>query len=428
MLTTISGSKPADRSKSLFSQFDPLARKSEFIARASSRFSASGFVLALLTAVITGKGSFNQLAMNLGQSEVKSMSRQALWSRVNTRAVSFLLLVVGKALAQRWSTQNAVDSSCFTRILIQDSSQAKLPKCNAKEFPAHGNGTGKTAGCKSDFAFDLLTGEPVLQSLQLATTQDRDLGKDLVDLVSKGDLVLRDMGYFSIDEFGRIAARHAHWLSRVPVSVTLSDEKGDKIEALLRRTKLKKIDMDVFVGTVGFLARLVAVRAPKALAAQRRRDRRKQAKDYGKTPNQDALVRDGWHIMITNIEDEQMEWEKLFSLYAVRWKIEITFRAWKQSAHSVQALKRRSNACHLQVLMLASLLLLILTMKVAALCQCRHRDVPLSIEKIAVSLSTHLLTLSTLQDFCSYNPDPRHISMGKRQRQTLQEIALQALS
>ena len=428
MSKTISGSKLADCSKSLFAQLDSLARKSKLVVRHSPRFSASGFTLALLKAVIIGKASFTQLASNLGRAEIKSGSRQALWARINNRAVSFLLLTVFRALSQRWGSQAVVVSSVFTRILIEDSSQAKLPKSNAEEFPAHGNGKGSTAGCKCDLAFDLLTGEPVLQSLHLATTQDRDLGKDLVDLVQKGDLVLRDMGYFSLDEFGRIESRGAFWLSRVPVSVKISDPQGRSIESILRRSKLKRIEAEVLVGTALFPARFVAVRATPQLAGQRRRERRQKAREIGKQPCKDALLRDGWHLMITNVQSDQMGTQQLFDLYATRWQIEITFRAWKQSTYLTEALNRRSNPFHLQALMLAAFLLLILTMKTASLLQCTYQDIALSIEKLAINLTSFILELNSLQRFCAYKPDPRHLAMDTRSRQSLQETTLLALS
>ena len=61
--------------KRLLNQLDPLARKSGFIVRKTKGFSASGFVLSLMKSVISGKASFNQLAVNLGLSESKSISR-----------------------------------------------------------------------------------------------------------------------------------------------------------------------------------------------------------------------------------------------------------------------------------------------------------------------------------------------------------------
>ena len=62
---------------------------------------------------------------------------------------------------------------------------------------------------------------------------------------------------------------------------------------------------------------------------------------------------------------EKMDGDDLFKLYSVRWQIEITFRAWKQSASFVEALKRRSNQDHLEALMYAGMLLLVLTLHVS---------------------------------------------------------------
>lgn len=182
------------------------------------------------------------------------------------------------------------------------------------------------------------------------------------------------------------------------------------------------------MGSVLFPARLVAVRATRQLAQQRRRERRRKARDLGKCPSQDALLRDGWHIMITNVQSDQMGTQQLFELYSTRWQIEITFRAWKQSSYLTEALNRRSNLCHLQSLMLASFLLLILTMKIASLLQCTYRDMYLSIEKFAINLASFILELGSLQRFCAYKPDPRHLAMDKRSRQSLQEITFLALS
>ena len=84
-----------------------------------------------------------------------------------------------------------------------------MPKSNADAFPAHGNHYGKTAGGKIDFAFDLLTGSVFYHSLQAATEQDKSIGKEFVIEVRRGDLVLRDMGYFSLTEFTEIEQREA---------------------------------------------------------------------------------------------------------------------------------------------------------------------------------------------------------------------------
>ena len=50
---------------SLLGQLESLAKESGFIVRKTKGFSASGFVLSLIKSVITGKPSFNQLALTL---------------------------------------------------------------------------------------------------------------------------------------------------------------------------------------------------------------------------------------------------------------------------------------------------------------------------------------------------------------------------
>ena len=140
------------------------------------------------------------------------------------------------------------------------------------------------------------------------------------------------------------------------------------------------------------------------------------------------LTRDGWHIIITNVGTEVMKTSEIFALYSVRWQIEIIFRAWKQSSQLVKALARHSNPLHLQTLMYGAILLLILTMKTAALLSKLHPRYQLSIEEIAPSLATFVLTLVSMDCFAHYDPDPRHLRMDKRTRKSLCQIALECLS
>ena len=78
---------------------------------------------------------------------------------------------------------------------------------------------------KINLAFDLLTGSIIFHSLQAATEQDKVIGKEFVIEVRLGDLVLRDMGYFSLSEFTAIELRGAWWLTRLPLTtgVMLAD-------------------------------------------------------------------------------------------------------------------------------------------------------------------------------------------------------------
>jgi len=428
MLQSSFSAKVAAATDSLFSCLDAIAKGTGLIQRLSRRFSAGGFVSVLMKATISGKASFNDLAAALGKIEERKLSFQAMAKRVDTSAVAFMLQAVAAAASSRWNDEDLIQTGNFNRVILEDSSQIALPAANHDDFPAHGNGISKTAGCKFDFAFDLVRGDVIHHDLHLATTQDREIGKDLVDKLRANDLLIRDMGYFSLGEFALIAARGAFWLSRLPLNVTATDAAGTPLEKFLRKAKGEVVEFEARVGREGYEARLVAVRADPKTAAKRRRERRAEAAKHGKTPDKTALLRDGWHLMITNIAAVRMGVAGLFKLYGVRWQIEIVFRAWKQSANHSEAFARRSNACHLQVLMLASMLRLILTQKVASLLRACHPDRWLSIEKIAVDYAAHLMGLKRHDRFDDYEPDPRHIEINRRKgRKSLVESTFSIL-
>lgn len=120
----------------------------------------------------------------------------------------------------------ALKVSPIKRLFLEDASAQVLPKANAKPFPSHGNHHGPTAGVKIDFTCDLIAGEVIAHSLKQATMQDKVIGREAVAEVKKGDLVMRDMCYFIIDEFSAIEEPGAWWLTRLPLMTDVELENG----------------------------------------------------------------------------------------------------------------------------------------------------------------------------------------------------------
>ena len=77
MLPSSFRSKLSACADSLFSGLDAIAKATSLIERTSRRFSAKGFVLAVMNATLNGKGSFNDLAEALSVTEPESLSSQA---------------------------------------------------------------------------------------------------------------------------------------------------------------------------------------------------------------------------------------------------------------------------------------------------------------------------------------------------------------
>ena len=301
MLTT----PPAGRSKIILPDLDLIATKTSLVVRESPRFTPGGFIQSLLSAVVTGKASFNQIVGDLKDRVPLAMSRQSMHERIGAASTAFLMAVLSDLTKQRFApVANALEGGAIRRMLIEDASGQVMPKSNAKEFPAHGNHHGPTAGVKIDLAYDLLSGQVVSHSLHLATEQDKTIGKDLVDLLLPDDLVLRDIGYFSVEEFKIIEVAGAWWLTRLPLNVGAVLEDDTPIESTLKRSKQDIIDLPCKVGGGKKACRFVALRATREVAAARRWERRKKAKESGRVPCAKGLVRDGWHLLLTSLPPE----------------------------------------------------------------------------------------------------------------------------
>jgi len=419
----------ASRSKPILPDLDELATKSKLVVRKSSRFSADGFLATLLSAVITGNASFNQLVINLKHRVEKAMSRQSFHDRIGPSSTAFLIYVLCELMKQRFEPAiHMLGKSGIRRIIIEDASGQVMPKSNAEDFGAHGNHHGPTAGVKIDLAYDLLSDTIISHSLHQATTQDKTIGKDLIEELRKGDLVLRDMGYFSLGEFTVIEACGAWWLTRLPLTTGILLENGKKLEKYLRSAKGNTIDLVVLAGAQGKKCRLVALRAAPEVAGSRRRERRATAAASSKQACPNAIIRDGWHLMLTNLDPDQASAAQLAEIYRARWAVEIQFRAWKQSLNLTGALNRKSGEHHIQALVLAAMIAHQLGMRMARLIGSQVGRARLSYEKLYDDLVDHLLQIRSLVTLDEFDPDFRHIKRDKRKRKSPIESGILALT
>ena len=138
----------------------------------------------------------------------------------------------------------------------------------------------------------MLSGQVVSHDIWAATEQDKTIGRSMVAQVGGGDLVVRDMGYFCLAEFTEMERLGVDWLSRVPLILGIKTESGKPVEAHLRTTRSGVVDLKVRAGVEEKFCRLVAVRANRKVTAQRRKERRQEAKKNGGTPITKALLRD----------------------------------------------------------------------------------------------------------------------------------------
>ena len=425
----MSKSLPTDLSKLVLPDLDVIASDTKLVIRKSPKFSPGGFLQSLLSSVATGQGSLNQIASELGDRAQAAMARQSMHDRFTPKSTAFLMAVVCDLMEQRFKPAGtAVEGTRILRIMIEDASGVGFPKANSEAFPAHGNHHGATAGVKIDLALDLLSQTIVSHSLEAATTQDKVIGKEVIVEVRPGDLVLRDMGYFSLDEFGEIELREAWWLTRLPLTTGVLLENGKALETRLNRRRQDVLDLEVSVGEVGKKCRLIAVRADQKVARKRRDERRKRAAQSGRKACRKGLIRDGWHLMLTNLTKEEMKVSQLVAIYRARWAVEIQFRAWKQSLNLDKALNRKSNEHHMQGLVIAGMIAHQLGMKIAGVLVGQIGRARLSHERLSDLLAIYRIKLEDFSELINFSPDLRHISRGKSSSQSPIESGILALN
>lgn len=403
---------------------DHLAKITSFIRRKTQGFSALSIIIALLKCLQKGDASCHHLSIEMEKLNPASLCRRAIHDRINAKLVGFLKKVLTQLIPLQLTPNKTITNNAgFGRIIIEDSTFVPMGAINAGNFPAFGNNRGVTAGFKLDLAYDILSQTVLHQRFGAATQSDKKYGDSLLEQLQPRDLMLRDMGYFSRKQFDDIESKSAFWLSRPPASIDIRLHDGTLLEKKLRSRKHNFIDETVTLGTEsGRTVRLVAVRADQATASQRRRERKKVAEKFGNQPRHQSLVRDGWHLMLTNL-DETYEAKTLFELYALRWNIETRFKAWKQSIRLKEALKRYSNIYHLESVALVGFIHMLLTNHIYQRVRRATKRV-ISIEKLSDVITSYVFSLKLNDLWDKITLRIRHVTMEIRGRKSLMQKLL----
>jgi len=277
-------------------------------------------------------------------------------------------------------------------------------------IPACGNQhQSKLASIKVQAIFELCSQKWVHFELGCLTDNDQKASPLILNHLQPGDLVIRDLGYAVLKVWRQIAQRGAYFLSRWRSDFALFDPHSHQpLELLDLLRDHSQLSVELLVGARERLpVRLVALRLPAHLAAQRRRRARANARrDRTLRLTKRYLKLLDWTILLTNVTPQQMNAQQLLEAYSCRWQIEVLFKTWK-SHFQLGPLPRR-NPVWIQIQLLAKLLAIALLQSIFAPNPFVAQSPPLSPLKIAAYLS-RLLPLITasphkdwLEHFCYY--------------------------
>ncbi len=167
------------------------------------------------------------------------LTPQALCGRMNSDgAVQFMEAALTKTLRETvgppLTAQETAWLAPFPRVLLQDSSQIEVNEALTEAFQGSG-GNASTASVKIDFSYDVKNERAEHIAIRQGTDSDQGFATDVLARVRKGDLIIRDLGYFSLAAFAQIMLIGAYFLSRLSYTVNLyksADEAASPINLI----------------------------------------------------------------------------------------------------------------------------------------------------------------------------------------------------
>jgi hypothetical protein len=288
--------------------------------------------------------------------------------------------------------------SDFEHVRIKDSTKFKVPSNLEAHYKGCG-GSGSTAGISIQYEFDLKTGKFLDLTLTAAIRNDQQDAKETAENVCKGDLVMRDLGYFSIPVLQEINKREAFFLSKLLPAVSVYDENDVEIDfrnlrVFMTKNGIQKSEKQVFIGNKKMPVRLVIELVPLQVYEQRVRRKQKEDARKGRKMTDKTKLLLHFNLFVTNVEAGVLPSEKIMPLYRFRWQVELMFKNWKSvfSIHTLQKMKEERYITMLYI----RLILIIVNLQIINQVQSI-----LSKQKINDSILSYPKTLLTLKRYFS---------------------------
>lgn len=396
-----------------------IARRTGFLKRLR-KINPLLFLRALAITSFQAGPSFRLIALSLSLLSSRNITKQAVAKHMGRQCAEFVRCAVSALILKLSSAEKLRDAGifhAFSRVLIQDSTQIRLPQHLADYFPGPANQNRKVgAAMKIQVVYNLLDETFTYFGLSGFRRTDQAASADILSVASTGDLVLRDLGYFAVPVFQTLIDRGVHFLTRLRQNVAILDPQSLKRVDLLKKLRNHRFfDQSILLGAERKVqVRLVALPVPEQIANERRR-KTKSNRDKRLNPSKEDLELLGWNIYVTSVEPSIWSPETIQNVYGVRWRIEIIFKSWK--SHFNLTMTATGSADQVEALIWAKLFAICLFQKIFAFFE---HNTPTSISLLKSAQFFPLLLLSSLKDYITTALHSRlidtHLRLEKRRK------------
>jgi hypothetical protein len=321
---------------------EALARETGFIQRSTSRLTGWSFFNLLTVEVLDEPTiSYEGLCDILEERNPNAqITPQALCERMNSDgAVEFLKAGLERTLKETTRRHTAVLETAwlepFPRVLLQDSTQMQLHEKMADAFKGSG-GNASAASVKVDYSYDVKSEKAEHIAIRQGADSDQGFAEDLAARVQKGDLVIRDLGYFCLNFVAYLASVGAYFLSRLSfnVNIYLTAAANEPVKLIQHINRFgnggKTMEFNVFLGQKHRIpVRLVVYRLSSDVYRKRQKAAIKAAKRKGRGISLSYLKFLKYTFFITNVPATLWPKEAVGTVYRLRWQVELVCKNWK---------------------------------------------------------------------------------------------------
>lgn len=332
-------------------ELDELAKDSNFIQRKGKLDGSLFFDLIVFNSDKLKDQSLNDLSIALKDRHGIEIKKQSLHDRFNANALLFLKNALEKLMQTQFLHKRAYleEFNVFNRILIKDSTCFQVDESLAEIYPGSG-GAGSPASVRIQFEYDLLSGRINDLSVNAFNDQDASNSVATIEITEKGDLIIRDLAYMSLKVLDTIIIMQAFFLCRLDPKTKAYEKDDDgpykkisftEIRGFMQRNHLSVMEKQVYLGGEKTIqCRLIIHLMPEEEVAKRLRKARKNNKKKGRNDlSKEYIARAHLNLFITNADHFQIPTEKAWSLYRLRWQIELIFKIWK-SFYEIEKVKK----------------------------------------------------------------------------------------
>ena len=283
--------------------------------------------------------SLNSLSIDLKQSYNVDISKQGLNERYAQEASLYLKSVLRQFCFTNDIPINEGWLGHFNRVRVKDSTKFVLPEEYANVMPGFGGVSSKSA-TGIQYEYDLKTGSVLDLNITPANRTDSKDARDTQDNIQPNDLVIRDLGYYSLDVISKFMEVGAFIISKLNTNTFVYEKENDKYKVIefgrlytwMKKHKLQQLDKPVYIGSEARIPmRLIIDIVPDEVLAKRMQKLNKYNKRMGHTTSEEYTNRARFNLTITNIPHAAIPTQAIMALYHVRWQIELVFKIWKST-------------------------------------------------------------------------------------------------